>query len=1010
MPVNTRRGGRLGRGFELLPEPRRSNRSLVNVTAQTAANPTVSSDPIVTTVSNQNSNAELTNQTIVLKDPKLSKFSGSSDALKVEPFLNIFNRYFNNIDEELKVLKLGEYLTGDALNFFGTDIISDLNISWSEVKSRLIRRYGHSDIPPMLSAIRRRLQKHESIKQYFDDKCQYLRQERGLTEATQTQLLTDGLPDHYRQHFYGKRFESTTVWLQTAQDIEADLCRHKPALHQSSAHFNRSDQWFNKSNKTFANYNGKPKEKRPPYPCKICRDQGITSYHWHSDCPNKITDGQTSVGDKQKETHPKLEAHYTTAEALVTPKRSGDEPILVKTYIKNKKVMAFVDTGANVNLIPESVVYEFGLSLNKQSARPVKTANGYAQTLGSVSFELSIDGKCETVEALVIKGFEYTLLLSRTKLMIDTDLMSAKPKILNSHCNLTNDHIQEQSRDNVGDRLIRQFSNLFATDSTDLGRIDVEYHRILLNDCEPKAQRPYRQSIPDAEETARQVRDLLAKGLIRESVSPYAAPITLADKKDGTKRLCVDYRRLNKITVADKTPLPLIADVIDRLRGMKIFSKLDFASGYWQVPVHPEDISKTSFVTRDGHFEWLVLPFGLKNSPSTFHRVVRKILGNLVNTGVMSYLDDIVVYAEDQVEHDRLLTEVFNRLSTHNARLKLSKCEFACNSIEFLGHVVDGTSVRPPIPKIKAIMEYPIPTDRKSVERFHGLINYLREYIPNFALIAEPLTRLLRKDEPFVWSENQTQSFNHFKELLSQSPVRHIYDPSLECELHTDASTVGIGSILIQCGHPIGYYSRKLSDAETRYTVTEQECLALVEGIKHFRVYLESTKFKVYTDHIALKWLLNFESTKKRLYRWSQELSLYDFDVIHRPGKRMAHVDALSRAPVCNLITDNELITASNRDLSSKSKYCSPIDVITNINQSVIRTERSELRAQTDCLSTTSHNGRDLKQVPPSLVLQVLIDFHDKSGHPGIRKTLLQIRNQYFWPEMKHDVKTRQRE
>ena len=388
MPVSTRRGGRLGRGFDLLPEPRRTNRPLVNATAPTATKQSVPTDPTVPTVSPLIPNP-VSEQTIAFKDSKITKFTGFQDTLKVEPFLNIFDRYFNHISDELKVLKLGEYLTGDALNFFGTDIISDPSISWLETKLRLVRRYGHSDIPPMLSAIRRPFQKNESIKSYFDDKCRYLRQEKGLLEATQTQLLTDGLPDTYRQYFYGKRFESTTEWLQTAQDIEADLSRAKHFYHsQSTAHFNRSDQ-LTKTQKPFVKNNGKAKDKKPPYPCKICREQGITSFHWHSECPNK-PDGQNATQELRQTFH-KPEANCHSAQALLTTKPTEDEPILVKTYIKRKKVMAFVDTGANVNLMLESVVYEFGLLLNQRSARPVKTANGFAETLGSVSFDLTID-------------------------------------------------------------------------------------------------------------------------------------------------------------------------------------------------------------------------------------------------------------------------------------------------------------------------------------------------------------------------------------------------------------------------------------------------------------------------------------------------------------------------------------------------------------------------------------------------------------------------------------------
>ena len=820
--------------------------------------------------------------------------------------------------------------------------------------------------------------------------------------------------------------------MQTAQDIEADLNRTTRSLvHQSTAHYNRSDQ--NRSTQRF----GKPneqKDRKPPYPCKHCRDIGITSHHWHNDCPNKPKEQRLTSPSDSTETSAQPDCNISEAKALVTPRLSGDQPILVKTFLKNKRIMAFVDTGANVNLMPESVVYEFRLTLDRHSARPVKTASGYAQTLGTVSFELTIDGITRTIDALVIRGFEYTLLLSRNtchqfKLMIDTDLMSATTKRLSADCHQITDRSQpiskvsqslsakpqevsseHQPNDTIEpsiQNLMKGFPKLFASDSTDLGRIEVESHRILLSDNEPIAQRPYRQSTPDADETARQVTELLAKGLIRESVSPYAAPITLADKKDGSKRLCIDYRRLNKKTVADKTPLPLISDVIDRLQGSTIFTKLDFASAYWQIPVNSDDVFKTAFVTKDGHYEWLVLPYGLRNSPSTFHRVVRKILGDLVNKGVMSYLDDIVIYAENREQHDQLLSEVFRRLHTHNARLKLSKCEFARPSIEFLGHVINGTAVSPPLLKVKAITDFPVPTDRKAVERFHGLINYLREYIPNFAIIAEPLTRLLRKAKPFEWTEAQTKAFNQFKELLTNSPVRHIYNQKLDCELHTDASTVGIAAILIQSGHPIGYYSRKLSDAETRYTVTEQECLALVDGVRYFRIYLEGTKFKAFTDHIALKWLLKFDSTKKRLYRWSQELSNYDFEVIHTPGERMAHVDALSRAPVCLMISDEELLSVQKRDKYNGLGYRSPVRVISNI---AIPTEalqiRSQFNAKPDSLSTVNRNGRELKVLPPSLVLTVLEEYHDNAGHPGVRKTCQHIRNAYFWPEMTSDIKT----
>ena len=907
MPVSTRR--------QHLRRPARPHRSATpsvptpvpvpytvqNMTSTSAQ--TVPMVPTVPTVTEFESNPTRAQQ--MTRDPKISKFAGSANGLPIEAFLNIFDYYFSSLEDSSKVRKIGEYLDGDALAFFGTDIISEPTVSWHTTKDRLIHRYGHTDIPPILAAMRRKLQRNELIKDYFDDKCRYLRLERGLSEEARTHILTEGLPDAYRQHFYGRRFASTTEWLKTAQDIEADRLRSTQSSRpQTSSHFTRTDA---KPRPQSSNISSKRDKSKPPYACKICRDRGETAYHWHNECPHN---------PKRNDSHQRQDSHSNKEHeniqmlaALVTPNLDEDLPILIPARIKSFELSAFVDTGANINIIPDYVARDLNLTIDRRNARPIRMAKGFAQTLGSVSFSLTIAGIIKTIDALVLKDFEYTLLLSRKtcqefKICIDTENMTARVKESGTRCHVVNktqtlcipsskplldSHCIPCYAHDI-QSLVKTYNYLFAADSTDLGRINIEKHRILLSDNEPIALRPYRQSTSNADETARQVRELLAKGLIRESTSPYAAPITLADKKDGSKRLCVDYRLLNQKTVSDKTPLPIIADVIDRLQGYKVFSKLDFASGYWQVAVYEPDIAKTAFVTRDGHYEWLVLPFGLKNSPSTFHRVVRKAIGDLHNNGVMSYLDDIIVYSKDIDEHYKLLKELFTRLSQHNARLRLDKCQFAQSSIEFLGHLMNGSDVRPPDSKIKAIVGFPQPTNHKEVERFHGLVNYVREYIPDFAQLSAPLTQLLRKSKKFVWAEPQQKAFESLKEILTKGPVRHIYDQRLECQLHTDASTIGIAGVLIQDGHPIGYYSRKLSDAETRYTVTEQECLALVDSIKYFRIYLEGVKFKVYTDHKALKWLINFESTKKRLYRWSQELSLYTFEVIHRPGREMSHV------------------------------------------------------------------------------------------------------------------------
>jgi transposase InsO family protein len=707
--------------------------------------------------------------------------------------------------------------------------------------------------------------------------------------------------------------------------------------------------------------------------------------------------------------------------------------ITIPAKIGSIRFNAILDTGSTINIMPECIAKQYNLKINTKKSINLDFAEGSTRTLGTVSFNLTIGSLTQTITAQIIRGFKYHLLLGKNigklfpiliSLRNDTAILeyeapTTKPKTLQqlspkksqqtliaeSYNPAKNFETQKKIRSQLTPDsksktalsltvILTLFSTLFATTNTDLGRINTEKHRIRLTNDKPIALRPYRQSIADVNETDRQVKELLEKGLIRESTSPYAAPVTLADKKDGTKRLCMDYRSLNKNTISDKEPMPHIQDVIDRLYGAKYFAKLDVAWGYWHVAMHEEDIHKTAFVTQNGHYEWLVLPFGLKNAPAIFQRVIRKILADLINNGCMNYLDDIIIYAKTLEEHNRLLHEVFSRLKKHNVRLRREKCEFAVNSIEFLGHVIADSKVRPPSSKVKAVLDFPRPESYKEIQRFHGLANYLREYINNFSIIAAPLTRLLRKDTQFIWSDEQEDAFEQIKAAMANEPVRKIFDPNLKCELHTDASTVGIGAILIQDSHPIGYFSRRLSDAETRYTPTELECMAVVNAIEYFRIYLEGTHLTVVTDHSALQWLLKFSNTKRRLFRWSKDLSIYDFNVIHRAGKNMEHVNDLSRAPVNSQIRSasdiNLLVSSDNLIKAQLRSDCKPIG-------------RQFIK---DGILSIKIRGVSRQVIPKPMISTVLKSCHDESGHPGYKKCIRQISQSYWWPQMYSDIRT----
>jgi len=350
--------------------------------------------------------------------------------------------------------------------------------------------------------------------------------------------------------------------------------------------------------------------------------------------------------------------------------------------------------------------------------------------------------------------------------------------------------------------------------------------------------------------------------------------------------MCIDFRKLNAISIDDKMPMPRITEVLDRLQGARYFTTLDVAWGYWHIEMDPDSIEKTAFVTNEGHYEWLVMPFGLKNAGATFQRIIQQILGKHLYNGVINYLDDFIIYSQTYTEHIQRIDQILRLLTDHNIKLKRSKCHFAQSEVTYLGHVVSHNSVKPSAEKIAAVTQFPVPDTLRKVRSFLGLTGYYRRFILDFSQKSRPLTILTRKDTPFTWGPTQQKAFDTLKQAITEPPVLALYDPTKPCILYTDASKIGIGATLAQLGedgveHVIEYYSKRLSTHRENYTASELECLAIVESIEHFEVYLNH-KFKVITDHSALQWLLTLKKPKGRLYHWSVKLSTFSFEVIHR--------------------------------------------------------------------------------------------------------------------------------
>ena len=451
--------------------------------------------------------------------------------------------------------------------------------------------------------------------------------------------------------------------------------------------------------------------------------------------------------------------------------------------------------------------------------------------------------------------------------------------------------------------LVLEYADVFALDTTELGSTKIVQHSIETGDNHPCRQPVRRIPFALREKVDQMVADMLKQGVIRESKSPWASPIVLVAKKDGSTRFCVDYRRLNSITKMDVFPLPRVDESLDLLANSKYFSTLDLCSGYWQVKMAPESVEKTAFITHSGLYEFTVMPFGLCNAPATFQRLMETVLAGLTRNVCLDYIDDILVLGATFTDHLENLRKVFERLREAGLRLKPSKCHLSKREVSYLGYVVSAEGIAADGQKVLAVSSFPVPSDLKQLRSFLGLASYYRRLVKNFAQVAHPLFKLTRKDTPFLWNVPCQQAFEELKRRLTSAPLLAFPNFTRGFLLETDASGVGLGAVLAQkqddnTVRPVAYASRTINKHEANYGITELEALGVVWAVKHFRTYLYGHKCDVYTDHEALKTLLNTPHPSGKLARWGLALQELDLTIHYRPGKKNANADALSRMPL----------------------------------------------------------------------------------------------------------------
>ena len=838
---------------------------------------------------------------------------------------------------------------------------------------------------------------------------------QGLAEPVKHELLTRELPEDLEQIIalairVGARLEdqrrmtparSPLSWRPVPRrpppppprPPRSEVHRHPPVTPRGESGDYRRDQFRVPREKE------ERERRRRTRACFSCGAEG----HVCSRCPMRRPRPQSRVAAFQLDS---------------SNRRRTCLPVTLEWAGRAKKTSALLDSGAEESFLDATVAAQWGVPLVEVS-KPIVASSLNGQRLGRITkatrpLRMKISGNHqEEISLLIIDTPHSPVVLGHPWMAKHRPQVDwARHEILEWDASCSSRCLREAHPPVVTPQ---------REESPNLAKVPREYHDLGEVFCKSRAttlppHRPYDCAIelqpgavpprgrifslsrPERAAMEKYLAESLAAGIIRPSSSPAGAGFFFVGKKDGTLRPCIDYRGINAMTVRNRYPLPLMDSAFELLQGATVFTKLDLRNAYHLVRIREGDEWKTAFNTPTGHWEYLVMPFGLTNAPAVFQTLVNDILGDMLNRFVFVYLDDILIFSQDAQSHQGHVRKVLQRLLENRLFVKAEKCTFSCTSTTFLGYIISAGSIAMDPEKVRAVEQWPNPTDRKSLQRFLGFANFYRRFIRNYSSTAAPLTRLTSPKVKFIWSPETEAAFRGLKGRFTSAPILINPDPERQFIVEVDASNTGVGAVLSQRSagdakvHPCAFYSHRLSPAERNYDIGNKELLAVKLAIEEWRQWLEGAKvpFLVWTDHKNLEYLHSAKRLNSRQARWALFFSRFDFHLAYRPGTKNVKPDALSRM-------------FEPEDRTETPETILRPEVFINATGVDIEQEVREA-AGTEAAPSGCPDGRQF--VPSQSRAKVLQWGHASrlSGHPGNNRTLTFIQRKFWWPGMRGDI------